>query len=261
MSYRFIIYFLLFAGLLSGQENCDFKTLVVDYEIILNDTVDIESFQRAWNQTLVTDGKKSHQTLYSHIDTTLYSKYGGAHIFTSDIINKSNYYKVIFEKQINYGMKYGFYETNLITDEYLFVNYREGDQWKEIQGYKCKQLFTSFRGRDYELYYAPELKDYQDGPWKFMAAPGLILEVRSLDNAVNMKATSLQYSTVLPVKNMPDHWRSSIGITFEEFVKLYNKWRKEVAKKNKFEDPNIIVTVPYRDFEIYKPYFVDNHQR
>tara|TARA_R110002012_G_scaffold321741_2_gene551153 strand:- start:563 stop:1348 length:786 start_codon:yes stop_codon:yes gene_type:complete len=259
---KFKLVFLLvfsFAFVSAQKENTN-AVIQVEYDIILNDTTDIESFQRAFKQTLVSDGERSHQTLHSHIDTTLYSKYGTAHSFNSEYINRHNYFKNITESQINYGMEYGFYETELIRDDWMFVNFKDGNETKKILGYKCKQQFVSFRGRDYEIYYATELSAYKDGPWKFMGAPGLILEVRSLDGSVSMKATDVNTTTVLEVKNMPDHWGSSLGIGYDEFVKRYRLWREEVVKKNKFEDPNIIVVVPYRDFEIYKHYFVDNHR-
>jgi len=256
-----LAYLLVFSiTFLSAQKEDSNSVIQVEYDIILNDTTDIESFQRAFRHTLVTDGDRSHQTLQSHIDTTLYSKYGHAHSFNSEFINKHNYFKSISNGQVNYGMEYGFHETELITDEWMFVNYKDGIETKKILDYKCKQQFVSFRGRDYEIYYAPELSAYKDGPWKFMGAPGLILEVRSLDNSVLMKATTLYTKTVQKVKNMPDHWMSSLGITYDEFVRRYRLWREEVVKKNKFEDSNIMVIVPYRDFEIYKPYFIDNHK-
>ncbi len=260
MIYRYIIVFLLSSFTITAQQESTLPVIQVEYDIILNDTTDIESYQRAFQHVLVTDGQKSHQQLMRNIGTTLISKYGGEHKFESTLINRSNYFKNLTDYQVNYGMSYGFYETELIRDDWMFVNFKDGNETKTILGYKCKQLLVSFRGRDYEVFYAPALSDYKDGPWKFMGVPGLILEVRSIDGAVFMKATTIYTKTVQNVKEMPDHWSSSLGMDYGEFVKRQNEWRKEVVKKNKFEDSNIITIVPYRDFEIYKPYFVDNHK-
>lgn len=45
-----------------------------------------------------------------------------------------------------------------------------------ICGYTCKKATTTFRGRNYTAWYAPEIPN-SDGPWKFGGLPGLILKV------------------------------------------------------------------------------------
>lgn len=50
-----------------------------------------------------------------------------------------------------------------------------------ILGYRCQRATATFRGRQYEAFFSPELSAF-GGPWKFDGLPGLILSVRSLDN-------------------------------------------------------------------------------
>ncbi|MFV0392483.1 MAG: GLPGLI family protein [Paludibacteraceae bacterium] len=45
-----------------------------------------------------------------------------------------------------------------------------------ICGYRCKKATTTFRGRNYTAWYAPDIPN-SDGPWKFSGLPGLILKV------------------------------------------------------------------------------------
>ncbi len=69
---------------------------------------------------------------------------------------------------------------------------------KSILGYNCQEATTHFRGRIYSAYFTTALP-YADGPWKFGALPGLILEVQSTDAAFHYVATSIEKSD-MPVK-------------------------------------------------------------
>ncbi|HBZ67975.1 MAG TPA: hypothetical protein DEO70_14165 [Bacteroidales bacterium] len=48
---------------------------------------------------------------------------------------------------------------------------------KTILTHMCQKALTSFRGRNYEAWFAPDLP-FPDGPFKFSGLPGLILEIR-----------------------------------------------------------------------------------
>lgn len=47
---------------------------------------------------------------------------------------------------------------------------------ENICGYDCKKATTTFRGRNYTAWYAPEIA-INEGPWKFWGLPGLILKI------------------------------------------------------------------------------------
>lgn len=47
---------------------------------------------------------------------------------------------------------------------------------KEILGYKAYLATTRYAGRNYEAYFTPQIA-VQDGPYKFLGLPGLILEI------------------------------------------------------------------------------------
>ncbi len=46
----------------------------------------------------------------------------------------------------------------------------------EVCGYNCNKATTSYRGRNYTAWYAPDIP-VSDGPWKFSGLPGLILKI------------------------------------------------------------------------------------
>ena len=59
-----------------------------------------------------------------------------------------------------------------------------------ICGYKCHKATTSFRGRKWTAWYAPQIPvDY--GPWKFGGLPGLILKAESDDGDQKFEAVSI----------------------------------------------------------------------
>jgi GLPGLI family protein len=80
---------------------------------------------------------------------------------------------------------------NLI-DRFAMENYRYEEDipvfdWElsedtmTVCGYLCKKAATTFRGRDYEAWYAPQIP-VSSGPWKFAGLPGLILRIKDTRN-------------------------------------------------------------------------------
>jgi GLPGLI family protein len=66
-----------------------------------------------------------------------------------------------------------------------FLSYDEDlevQDWKlhgdtaTVNGYLCRKATCTFRGRNYEAWYAPEIP-VSEGPWKFYGLPGLIFKV------------------------------------------------------------------------------------
>ncbi len=86
-----------------------------------------------------------------------------------------------------------------VDEELPEFNWVLCDEWKEISQYKVRKATCSFRGRDYEAWYAPDIP-ISDGPWKFRGLPGLIFEVYDIPcfyyyclTGIQMKEKSLEY--------------------------------------------------------------------
>lgn len=114
----------------------------------------------------------------------------------------------------------------ITTSDYLYLNYPEGkittrtilftthiafeepyempmwqlsDSTKMIAGYVCHNASVTFRGRDYEAWYAVEIP-IPSGPWKFHGLPGLILEIYDMTGDYHYCLTSIKTENLLPVK-------------------------------------------------------------
>lgn len=62
---------------------------------------------------------------------------------------------------------------------------------RTILGYACRRARCTFRGRNYEAWYAPEIA-VSAGPWKFGGLPGLILAIKDDAGVLDMEATGVE---------------------------------------------------------------------
>ncbi len=257
-NFYFNLICLLFCLYLFGQKNNRIG-VSVEYDVILNDTENSESYQYALKYNLRSDGFKSYQQLVSYIDTTLYDNNGEPHKFESTPINNQyNFYKDIDNCVVEYGASYSFKNSGFIKDSPPF-NFSNGSETKKILGYNCNQVFLSFRGRDYEIFYSPDLL-YRDGPWKFYGLPGLILEVTDFENAVSMRAISIDFIRDFKMRKPSHDQLNRERFNYGDFIKKKTRWREALKAKVEAEDPMTSIEIPYRNFEIYHPYYIDNHR-
>lgn len=89
-----------------------------------------------------------------------------------------------------------------VVDRIPFDNYRYQEplffqEWKlenntsAVCGYQCKKAITTFRGRNYTAWYAPEIP-INNGPWKFGGLPGLILKVEDDNNHYSFECIGIE---------------------------------------------------------------------
>lgn len=81
----------------------------------------------------------------------------------------------------------------LAEDTLKGIDWRLFDETKQFERYLCQKATGRFGGRDYEVWFAPELP-VATGPYKLWGLPGLILEARSLDGQVAFLFKSLEIS-------------------------------------------------------------------
>lgn len=81
------------------------------------------------------------------------------------------------------------YEEPMQLQDWALV---DGEQM--VCGYRCQKATTTFRGRTYTAWYAPEIA-VVDGPWKFSGLPGLILQVEDSEGHYKFECISIEKNT------------------------------------------------------------------
>lgn len=100
------------------------------------------------------------------------------------------------------------------------------DGSKKILGYDCRKATTNYRGRDYIAWFTTVLP-FKAAPWKFHGLPGVILEVKSLDDFTNMLAIELKVTTGEEPGNP---YQKEGFISWESFTELYKSKIKNVEE-------------------------------
>lgn len=84
------------------------------------------------------------------------------------------------------------------TETSVFLNEEmQPQQWSidgdtcTILNYLCNKATTKFRGREYEVCFAPEIP-VNEGPWKLYGLPGLILAAKTTDGIFSFQAIGIQ---------------------------------------------------------------------
>lgn len=71
------------------------------------------------------------------------------------------------------------------------LKWKISSKTKTVMGYNCQSATVSFRGREYEAWFTPDIP-LAYGPWKFHGLPGLILEVTDSKNEYHFTANGIQ---------------------------------------------------------------------
>ena len=98
--------------------------------------------------------------------STLPARYGALVIYNNYPEGKSTIHDAVF-------MDYYIFEDDNLPQQWTIIS----DSVKTILGYTCQKATCSYRGRNYEAWYAIDLP-VNAGPWKFSGLPGLIMSVQ-----------------------------------------------------------------------------------
>lgn len=77
------------------------------------------------------------------------------------------------------------------TEGIIKFNWKLQEVTNTICGYKCKKATTTFRGRNYTVWYTPSIPN-SEGPWKFNGLPGLILKVADDKNDYSFECVAIE---------------------------------------------------------------------
>lgn len=141
--------------------------------------------------------------------------------------NNRFFFKNIKENKVINNENIYFKNFTVISDLSIF-NWELTKETKTILGYNCQEAKIRYEGRNYIAYFTNEIP-VVNGPWKFHGLPGLILEVYSLDDEIDLKitATNIDLNSSKEISNPYENKKKTY--TREEFYKLYRKKYDEVT--------------------------------
>lgn len=135
-----------------------------------------------------SENKNSSNNFYYYKDNN--------HLTFTDVISKTHY---------------------LVEDNFPKMEWKLSPEKKIIQHLICYKATTSFRGRNWTAWYAPEIP-IMYGPWKFYGLPGLIVEIK--DHTEHF-VFSLKEYVLNSTDNAPKvDVNSYKKVTMKEMVKL-----------------------------------------
>ncbi len=139
--------------------------------------------------------------------------------------NNPQFYKDSNQKNITYLDDISF-KKFIVNDSIGTLDWQIKPETKTILGYNCQKATLFFRGRNFDVFFTPEIP-FSDGPWKLSGLPGMILEVKT-DNELG------QYDFVaikVELENSPakitNPFENKEMITYDVFVKKYQKKYEE----------------------------------
>jgi len=137
-------------------------------------------------------------------------------------------------------------EKYILKDEKLDFGWQITSESKKIGEFECtKAISKPFRGRVYEVWFAPEIP-VSSGPWKLCGLPGLILEAKDQSGEVQFVFESLKENEDASLaKNQYENVNLPV-ISWEEYKKRMSKEAKKFSNyaqllaKSTLKEKNII---------------------
>lgn len=128
----------------------------------------------------------------------------------------------------------------VIEDSLSEIDWELSENIKDIGGYKCQKAITNFKGREYEVWFAPDIP-ISTGPWKLWGLPGLILEGRDKTSQVifHFSKLNLGYINMLKAKfpyNYERPWLLGKVVSNTNFLLLKKKDNKKVRQQTQSLD-------------------------
>ena len=113
----------------------------------------------------------------------------------------------------NISTSYFIYEEELISQNWIIR-----DDTMTIAGYACQKAQCSWRGRDYEAWFTPEIP-ISEGPWKFYGLPGLIVKLYDTKHQYEFELIGFE-STNEKIDIQPLYTKKIIGFFHYDLTKI-----------------------------------------
>ncbi|QCE41008.1 GLPGLI family protein [Psychroserpens sp. NJDZ02] len=141
------------------------------------------------------------------------------------------FYKDYKENTLIYNALIGTKKVIIKEDINLIDWTIHSDSKKNILEYECIKATGTFRGREYEAYFAPELSQ-RGGPWKFDGLPGVILSVKSLDGYYTIEPLEIAKNST-ENSEISNVYNDEKIISWDTYKIDFKKWMVKQLKKLK----------------------------
>jgi len=140
-----------------------------------------------------------------------------------------------FKRELPIGYKYYFNDLNkdslyiydwISNRSFKVKDIKPNFKWlitnesKVINDLNCLLAKTNFRGRDYDVWFAPEIA-LPYGPWKFSGLPGLIIEVIDSKGEYYIKADEIIFNA--KIDELFKFPKTETEIELKKFVELFDE--------------------------------------
>jgi len=118
---------------------------------------------------------------------------------------------------------------DITPEDYIYAENKVDRKWVlqdgtlKVCGYECNKAVASFGGREWTVWYAPEIT-ISDGPWKLYGLPGLILKASEATGTHSFEAIAIRKSNrpIYLDKNI-----TQLKIGKDQFIKNKNKFEED----------------------------------
>jgi GLPGLI family protein len=129
----------------------------------------------------------------------------------------------------------------IVNDTLTFIDWELSEITREIGGYKCQKATAKFKGREYEVWFTPDIP-ISTGPWKLWGLPGLILEGKDKTGQVVFDFSSLKIGKIDSTKAKFPYNSERPWLLGKEINKVeYNKLVKDNSIKAKQDAEAILL--------------------
>jgi GLPGLI family protein len=118
----------------------------------------------------------------------------------------------------------------VLKDSIIGLKWKISNEKKKIGSVNCKKAIGILYGRNYEVWYAPEIP-ISSGPWKFYGLPGLILEAIEINGNLKFAFVSLDmYNKINENISIPNLKKGQRIVNKAEYLKLIGKENRKNQK-------------------------------
>ncbi|MBB2148919.1 GLPGLI family protein [Pedobacter gandavensis] len=145
---------------------------------------------------------------------------------------------VVFEKLI---------KSYAINEDYPNMDWKIGSDTMSISGIKCQKAQTTFKGRNYTAWFAPDLP-YNTGPWKLCDLPGLILQAYDDKHEVEFMFDGLKPAISTETINIPGIAIATSPADYKRLVELLRNDPNAFFAQNEVNGVRLVPSKP----EVFK---------